>query len=60
MRRQYRPALRVKSLKSVAQNQPVDDGLVLLFAPSAMRELNCIADGQRRRPVAGLMAIDAT
>jgi hypothetical protein len=28
MRRRYRPALRVQSLKSVAQDQPADDGLV--------------------------------
>jgi hypothetical protein len=59
MRRQYRPALRVQSRKSVAQDQPADDGLVFLFAPVAMRELSCIADGWRR-PVAGLVAIDAT
>jgi hypothetical protein len=59
MRRQYRPALRVPSLKSVAQDQPADDGLVFLFAPSTMRELSCIADGQPRRPVASLVAIDA-
>jgi hypothetical protein len=44
MRRQYRPALRLQSLKSVAQDRPADGGLVFLFARSAMRELN------RRRP----------
>jgi len=34
MRRYDRPALRVQSLNS--GDQPADDGLVFLFAPSAM------------------------
>jgi hypothetical protein len=38
MRWQHRPALRVQSLKLAAEDQPADDGLVLLLAPSAMRD----------------------
>ena len=59
MRGRERSALRVQSLKPVAKDQSADNGQVLCPRPLRCRcELSCSAGGQRRRPVAGPLAVD--